>query len=1356
MKRLKKQVLDIAELLEHRFYDEKKITNEIEKLLIYLRRVGSLSGKHWGDEDYADRKYVKSLFKITDFLFQYAPTLFSIDFLEEMHIKLERLKIKALSTTKCIDFFSYINLKSDPLKLKGLFEQAAMIRFTYGVLYSGSNSDDIQRISLSFAKGYLADSQGQVEILNEKFYRKMAELYDAYAIRSSIPSLSRSLKEHAKRCGRKGWLSSVKNFMTGSVDYLLGEHSEVNHEQHVDELTNYEEDIHTRNDFFLLLRALSSSIVDVEYTLIVAGNLSNRPLSVNQFLLLLNRVKDKAINERARSCIAENLSVGSDLSNVKFNLLVNCVEEGELDDSVVGVILQTLANREDLSFEQFKTLFWLLKGKRLVDSLCAHTIKILSQRASLNVEQFRMLFDLLSCKRLDNPEYDILMRVGVAEALVSRNDLKNEQIECILGLLRQESLEKNIKKVICKKIISRKDLKEKQPQAIREALTVLEKLYEPPALLASAIKAYYKEEKGSIQRLFECKAVSIDEYYQELVLLLKKEGAIRNSAHQKYDVGSRLAEDAKPIALDNIFQPSKEGKYQINRLLLLGRAGVGKTTVLQKMAYAWAKEGDNFGAKETFDLVLLLPLPALKEEPNASLAKMVQWHCLSIIDRKRFKVEEIENILYPGPGLPRTKFLLLLDGYDKLDVTFLESRLWQECLKAPCWLVSSRSVAPGEALYDKAERYIENVGFNKKQLEFYIKTYFSPPQSPGAGFSLIKLLDRQPILAESLRTPIVAQLFCRVWDKQQVAQTLLTAPPSLSKLYHPVLIDLFRCYLIRQYSDLDAGNWTEKAVLEDRRVAPYFEFLQLLARLACESSINTIKQYFPINLEQKEIADWFKEKKIERQAQLDFIKVLSKDLGLLVCHGNSPLIRENTYSFVHLSLQEFIYATWFAKSISKNTYSLKQVTEKRYAPDWRLIWRFVAGNLSCNKEGLTTFFSALNTWPRDVIGVRHLSVLAECLDECASQDPVLNYFIEQQMAYLHAWIPYLDYRHSWLQTLARCPHLLSQATVQKHLLDFMGMGIKQTAVIKSEDGKERLLALLFQAATLQYRTFDVLIKALRGKRDLSNNFLEKIGYNLVRHANLIDSQKAELFSLLEKNNLNTIVYGYIARGLAQCLNLTNGQWTALFSLLRKDSLDVHVRSEMAHSLAIHPSLTDGQEAELFSLLKEDNLNGGIRGHVAWCLAQRPSLTGSQWAALCATLKDDNLDYNSRCYVAQSLTKRESLTENQWKQLLLLLENNSLDVNIGSEVAGGLAKRQSLTESQWKQLFLLLKNNSLDVNVRSEVARGLAEHPSLMDSQWEQLFSLLKDDKLDSYLRSTVSYNLARRSSLTGSQWNQLL
>src|SRR5690349_10887340 len=86
-----------------------------------------------------------------------------------------------------------------------------------------------------------------------------------------------------------------------------------------------------------------------------------------------------------------------------------------------------------------------------------------------------------------------------------------------------------------------------------------------------------------IEGLDEIPQQSLDDYYVKLQMIVKEDTSNKNHAYES------ITGEKKDIELENLFEKSSDATANKvpHKLLILGGAGVGKSTLMQYIAFQW-------------------------------------------------------------------------------------------------------------------------------------------------------------------------------------------------------------------------------------------------------------------------------------------------------------------------------------------------------------------------------------------------------------------------------------------------------------------------------------------------------------------------------------------------------------------------------------------------------------------------------------------------------------------------------------------------------------------------------------------------------------------------------------------------
>lgn len=440
----------------------------------------------------------------------------------------------------------------------------------------------------------------------------------------------------------------------------------------------------------------------------------------------------------------------------------------------------------------------------------------------------------------------------------------------------------------------------------------------------------------------------------------------------------------------------------IQRVLVIGPAGIGKTTLLHYMAHQWSL-GNLW--RERFQVLFWLPLRCLlkedyKKSRSLSVATLLYQECLEPSAQKAVSAEALRNFLEQHKG----QTLILLDGYDECAVEVEEEKsaiasVFQELLNAGTVVMTSRPYRLNPTLVKKFDRHLENRGFSNVQIKNYISDYFT--ETPTTAKSLIQLLAQQSRVQGMAHVPINLALLCGL--HQEETQSLkyakldseemktedhsdssLTQTSNLSNLYHQLT-----GYLVKRYLKERTGE-------DIRRVEDLTTLMDY-----CRDELNFLSRLAFLGLTQGEIL--LSPKLFQRLAQEYRVQPYLPDktlhLGFLQKAGESDH-RGETYTphyFIHLSFQEFFAARYLSESLkypkghTRYQEAMQFLRTEKYEPRYAMVFRFVAGLTSQDKtqdKALLSFWKALLSQPLDMIGVGHMCVMIRCLDETGDDERV--------------------------------------------------------------------------------------------------------------------------------------------------------------------------------------------------------------------------------------------------------------------------------------------------------------------------------------------------------------------------------
>ncbi|XP_067248983.1 NACHT, LRR and PYD domains-containing protein 12-like [Chanodichthys erythropterus] len=378
----------------------------------------------------------------------------------------------------------------------------------------------------------------------------------------------------------------------------------------------------------------------------------------------------------------------------------------------------------------------------------------------------------------------------------------------------------------------------------------------------------------------------LNDIYTDLYVVENETGG-RVNDHEVIQIESNqnlLTAEEKPIKCNDMFKVQRDTDRQNRKVLTMGIAGVGKTVSVNKFIFDWAEGIDNQ------DIVFIFPLPFRK----LNLIKE-EYSLLGLLNKCFFSSPEELSSLPEGDG----KVMFIFDGLDeccfplifkdddrftnvnekttvsKIIVNLMKTHLVPSAL---IW-ITSRPAAASLIPRDYIDQVTEVRGFNDEQKEQYFKNNSSPEVSE----NIIRHIRKFRSLHIMCHIPV----FC--WISLTVLQPLLAresndkTPTTLTGMYTSFLISLQQ-QMGKKYHDDPEPKANARS---------FDEIILKLGKLAFQQ--------------------------LEKGNQI-FYKEDLEECGLDVSEGSvysglcTQMFQEekarNIYSFVHLSVQEFLAALY--------------------------------------------------------------------------------------------------------------------------------------------------------------------------------------------------------------------------------------------------------------------------------------------------------------------------------------------------------------------------------------------------------------------------------------------------------------
>lgn len=491
------------------------------------------------------------------------------------------------------------------------------------------------------------------------------------------------------------------------------------------------------------------------------------------------------------------------------------------------------------------------------------------------------------------------------------------------------------------------------------------------------------------------KTLSMDRCYINLALVRqpggntdRPEGGDIADHSSQFSLLARLKVDTDEkgqLELSTIFSPSKEhtGTKQPRRILIQGRAGVGKTTLCKKLVHDFIHHRLWEGV---FDRVLWVPLRKLKgrHAQGYSLENLFIDEYFSQHGQSQLLAETMRHAI----DLEGGRTLFILDGLDEvsqhLDPDDDMFPFLQGLLNQPSVIITSRPYGVLATSLHPLDLQLETIGFYPNQVKLYLEKAFTDPES---ATKIQSFLQDHWLIQGLVRIPIQLDALCFAWD-----DGFAPGSQTMTAVYQAIEQRLWKKDVLR----LEKQHEGKPLTKFDLRDSPPTEISAFVAAEA------RFLEYFAFTGLQNDVIDFETKHRdtIFRQlhppgrgTDLVLHKMLPR-LSFLRTSEPSQSDSNRTYHFLHLTYQEYFAARYFARQwnsqqplecLGLDTGEVESVDparflrEHKYATRYDIFWRFVAGLLGENQ--MPRFFETIDSEPVDLLGPAHQRLAMHCLSE---------------------------------------------------------------------------------------------------------------------------------------------------------------------------------------------------------------------------------------------------------------------------------------------------------------------------------------------------------------------------------------
>ena len=340
-----------------------------------------------------------------------------------------------------------------------------------------------------------------------------------------------------------------------------------------------------------------------------------------------------------------------------------------------------------------------------------------------------------------------------------------------------------------------------------------------------------------------------------------------------------------PVTQRAVSQSAEGSKKPVRFILVEGPPGIGKSTFAWEVCRRW----DEIENLRDYHTVVLLKLREKWVLSATSLPDLFRYE----YDPDMSKCISIEFAKTQGSNL-----LLVLDGFDEVSHSFhensvIKSILCRQLLPECTIILTTRPVAKAtlrSICQPQVDKHVEIIGFTEKERVRYIAEVFS--KEPELQVNFLKYMFHVPHIKSMMYIPLNCAIIAQVYYESQSSHHL-AIPRTRTQLYKALTHSLLIRNMKRKDSNCEYTSMLPEGLNEEN-----MKSFKTLAKFAFES----------YHKGESRKVTFFKEDIPEGLVHFDF---MNKSTEIYAGKGV-----EQTFSFLHLSLQEYLAAWHLADSYS--------------------------------------------------------------------------------------------------------------------------------------------------------------------------------------------------------------------------------------------------------------------------------------------------------------------------------------------------------------------------------------------------------------------------------------------------------
>ncbi|XP_022080102.1 uncharacterized protein LOC110973527 isoform X2 [Acanthaster planci] len=404
-------------------------------------------------------------------------------------------------------------------------------------------------------------------------------------------------------------------------------------------------------------------------------------------------------------------------------------------------------------------------------------------------------------------------------------------------------------------------------------------------------------------------------------------------------------QERRNVMYEDLFHIKTREGHLVKRIICNGFPGLGKSTLIDKIAYDWAL--GSVEAIKKYKLVFVLKMHALEQSSDLIDAIFDQ-----LINPKTVKKEDLSAYIAANSH----KMLILLDGFDEFMTTNLRPKAFgsilnilnrkecPECTVIATTRPSHFAKLASKSLIQKPFTHVRVLGFSAEDVEKYVGRFYS--KEPHKSRGLFERIQSSNVLSDLAKSPMLLLLMCLLWRGKSAL------PDTMSRLYSEAISYIFK----------------RKGVSEEEVSQVVVE----IGKIALRGLVS------PVQLLS------FQEKEFDDEATFD----IAIKAGLLTSQRVlKGLNTHNSIQFVHKTFQEFCAAQFCQSESASGSEEFQQVLKQFANPlTYEYLLRFCCGD---NEECTNMILKMLQ---KNQLDDRVLKLSLNCYFESQSQSlPSLDF-----------------------------------------------------------------------------------------------------------------------------------------------------------------------------------------------------------------------------------------------------------------------------------------------------------------------------------------------------------------------------